>query len=66
MELPRVVFFGRGGSDTLQFFDLDLADWRGARILDYPGGLRSPPVCYAPLADGGLFQQNCINRWSPY
>ena len=33
MELPRVVFFGRSGSDALQFFDLDLADWRGARIL---------------------------------
>jgi len=38
MELPRVVFFGRSGSDALQFFDLDLADWRGARILDCPGG----------------------------
>jgi SAM-dependent methyltransferase len=38
MELPRVVFFGRTGSDALQFFDLDLADWRGARILDCPGG----------------------------
>jgi hypothetical protein len=32
MELPRVVFFGRSGNDALQFFDLDLADWRGARI----------------------------------
>ena len=38
MELPRVVFFGRSGSDALQFFDLDLADWRGARILDCAGG----------------------------
>jgi len=38
MELPRVVFFGRSGSDALQFFDLDLADWSGARILDCPGG----------------------------
>jgi hypothetical protein len=38
MELPRVVFFGRTGSDALQFFVLDLADWRGARILDCPGG----------------------------
>jgi SAM-dependent methyltransferase len=38
MELPRVVFFGRTGSDAFQFFDLDLADWRGARILDCPGG----------------------------
>lgn len=38
MELPRVVFFGRTGSDALHFFDLDLTDWRGARILDCPGG----------------------------
>jgi hypothetical protein len=38
MQLPRVVFFGRTGSDALQFFHLDLADWRGARILDCPGG----------------------------
>jgi hypothetical protein len=26
MELPRVVCFGRSGSDALQFFDLDLGD----------------------------------------
>jgi len=26
MELPRVVFFGRTGSDALHFFDLDLTD----------------------------------------
>jgi SAM-dependent methyltransferase len=38
MELPRVVFFGRSGRDALQFFDLDLASWRGARLLDCPGG----------------------------
>ena len=38
MELPRVVFFDRSCSDALQFFDLDLADWMGARILDCPGG----------------------------
>lgn len=38
MELPRVVFFGRSGNDALQFFNLDLSEWSGARILDCPGG----------------------------
>jgi len=38
MKLPRVVYFGRTGSDALQFFDLDLAECRGTRILGCPGG----------------------------
>ena len=38
MDLPRVVFFGRTGADALAFFNLDLADWRGFRVLDCPGG----------------------------
>ncbi len=38
MDLPRVVFFGRTGADALAFFNLDLADWRGQRVLDCPGG----------------------------
>ena len=38
MDLPRVVFFGRTGADALAFFNLDLADWRGQRLLDCPGG----------------------------
>ncbi len=38
MDLPRVVFFGRSGADALAFFNLDLASWRGCRVLDCPGG----------------------------
>ena len=38
MELPRVVFFGRTGEETSSFFNLDLAQWRGKRVLDCPGG----------------------------
>ena len=38
MDLPRVVFFGRTGADALAFFNLDLAAWRGCRVLDCPGG----------------------------
>ncbi len=38
MDLPRVVFFGRTGADALAFFNLDLAEWRGQRVLDCPGG----------------------------
>lgn len=38
MDLPRVVFFGRTGTDTLAFFNLDLAAWRGQLVLDRPGG----------------------------
>jgi SAM-dependent methyltransferase len=38
MDLPRVVFFGRTGADALAFFNLDLAAWRGQRVLDCPGG----------------------------
>jgi SAM-dependent methyltransferase len=38
MDLPRVVFFGRTGEDALSFFNLDLAAWRGQRVLDCPGG----------------------------
>ncbi len=38
MDLPRVVFFGRTGEEALEFFNLDLAAWRGCRVLDCPGG----------------------------
>ena len=38
MDLPRVVFFGRTGKEALEFFNLDLAVWRGCRVLDCPGG----------------------------
>lgn len=38
MDLPRVVFFGRSGAEACRFFNLDLADWQGARLLDCPGG----------------------------
>ena len=46
MELPRVVFFGRTGVEACRFFNLNLADWRGASLLDCPGG----PGSLAPLA----------------
>ena len=46
MELPRVVFFGRSGAEACRFFNLDLADWAGASLLDCPGG----PGSLLPLA----------------
>ena len=38
MELPRVVFFGRSGEEACRFFNLNLAEWEGASVLDCPGG----------------------------
>lgn len=38
MELPRVVFFGRTGDEACRFFNLDLGEWKGASLLDCPGG----------------------------
>lgn len=38
MQLAQVVFFGRLGSQALAMFNLDPAQWRGARVLDCPGG----------------------------
>jgi hypothetical protein len=46
LELPRVVFFGRTGNEACRFFNLNLADWRGASLLYCPGGHGS----LAPLA----------------
>ncbi len=46
LELPRVVFFGRTGEEACSFFNLDLAQWRGKRVLDCPGG----PGSLTPLA----------------
>ncbi len=48
LELPRVVFFGRSGAEACRFFNLDLADWAGASLLDCPGG----PGSLLPLARG--------------
>jgi SAM-dependent methyltransferase len=42
------VFFGRTGVEACRFFNLNLADWRGASLLDCPGG----PGSVAPLARG--------------
>jgi hypothetical protein len=38
MEFAQVVFYGRLGSQALAMFNLDPAQWRGARVLDCPGG----------------------------
>ncbi len=40
------MFFGRTGAEACRFFNLDLADWSGASLLDCPGG----PGSLAPLA----------------
>ena len=32
------MFFGRTGVEACRFFNLNLADWRGASLLDCPGG----------------------------
>jgi SAM-dependent methyltransferase len=42
------VFFGRTGLEACRFFNLNLADWQGASLLDCPGG----PGSLAPLARG--------------
>jgi hypothetical protein len=46
LELPRVVFFGRSGAEACRFFNLELADWQGASLLDCPGG----PGSLLPMA----------------
>lgn len=38
MEFAQVVFYGRLGHQALAMFNLDPAQWRGARVLDCPGG----------------------------
>ncbi|MEO1002545.1 MAG: class I SAM-dependent methyltransferase [Cyanobacteria bacterium J06638_7] len=38
MKLAKVVFYGRPGRDGLAMFALDPGRWRGARVLDCPGG----------------------------
>lgn len=38
MEFAQVVFYGRLGEDALKMFNLDPREWRGARVLDCPGG----------------------------
>ncbi|MFQ4141131.1 class I SAM-dependent methyltransferase [Chlorogloeopsis sp. ULAP02] len=41
IQLDRVVFFGRTLSEYLKFFDLDLSQWKGCKILDCPSGAAS-------------------------
>jgi hypothetical protein len=41
IELDRIVFFGRTLSEYLKFFDLDLSQWQGKKILDCPSGAAS-------------------------
>ncbi|WP_152669551.1 methyltransferase [Synechococcus sp. GFB01] len=38
MEFARVVFYGRLGRQALAMFALEPQRWRGARVLDCPGG----------------------------
>lgn len=38
MEFAQVVFYGRLGRQALAMLNLDPAQWRGARVLDCPGG----------------------------
>lgn len=38
MNFDQVVFYGRLGRQGLAMFNLDPAQWRGARVLDCPGG----------------------------
>ena len=46
MEFDAVVFYGRMGSQGLAMFNLtaELPRWRGARVLDCPGGPGSLPA----------------------
>ena len=46
MEFSRVVFYGRLGEQALKMFRLEgeLERWRGARLLDCPGGPGSLPA----------------------
>lgn len=38
MEFAQVVFYGRLGRQALAMFNLDPGPWRGAKVLDCPGG----------------------------
>ena len=53
MHLDAVIFYGRLGERALQMYGLehDLQQWRGARVLDCPGG---PSSLAALLADAGF------------
>lgn len=51
MEFAQVVFYGRLGRQALAMFNLDPAQWRGARVLDCPGG---PGSLSAELRAAGL------------
>jgi hypothetical protein len=53
VELDGVVFYGRLGHLALQMYGLegDLQHWRGARVLDCPGG---PSSLAALLASAGV------------
>lgn len=44
MEFARVVFYGRLARQALAMFALDPGRWRGARVLDCPGGPGSLPA----------------------
>lgn len=41
LELDRVIFIGRTMAEYAKFFDLDLHELRGKRVLDCPGGASS-------------------------
>ncbi|MFZ9229374.1 MAG: class I SAM-dependent methyltransferase [Prochlorococcaceae cyanobacterium] len=58
MELDGVVFYGRLGHLALQMYGLDgeLQRWRGARVLDCPGG---PSSLAALLAAAGVEVMAC-------
>ncbi len=58
MELNGVVFYGRRGEQALRMFGLDeeLPRWRGARVLDCPGG---PSSLTALLAAAGVQAVAC-------
>jgi SAM-dependent methyltransferase len=51
MEFARVVFYGRLGQQALAMFNLEPQCWRGARVLDCPGG---PGSLSALLRAAGL------------
>jgi SAM-dependent methyltransferase len=51
MEFAQVVFYGRLGHQALAMFNLEPQRWRGARVLDCPGG---PGSLSALLRAAGL------------
>ncbi len=58
LQLDGVLFYGRLGERALQMYGLehDLQQWRGARVLDCPGG---PSSLAALLAAAGLEVMAC-------